>query len=280
MTNSSLPFVLVAENSVIGTISLVLQSLAKYAPFASIYLVVPDSQVNEFQAHASADVVVVNESIVMPGWSVERVGRRLGVYSWRAGWYYQQFLKLSFGNFLECENYVIWDADTVMLQEFDFVLDGRVQMNSSVRFNKPYFDTYQKLFNEFPPVKKSLISQFMFIDTAILSEMLAKIRNNSSSSHWADGVLDQLPLSSPSEFSEYEVYGNYMALHYPDKFEMTRINWFLYGSEILPELRGVDLETLESVFEGFSCVAFERHHRKSVLKKIYAYFVYYLRIGG
>lgn len=280
MTNSNLPFVLVAENSVIDTITLVLQSLAKHAPFASVYLVVPDSQVNEFLAHASEDVVVVNESIIMPGWCVDRVGRKLGVYSWRAGWYYQQFLKLNFANFLECESYVIWDADTVMLQEFDFVLDGRVQMNSSVRFNKPYFDTYKRLFNQSPPVEKSLISQFMFIDTAILSEMQGAIRKNFSASDWVDAVLDQLPLSSPSEFSEYEVYGNYMASHYPDKFKMTRINWFLYGSEILPEVRGVDLETLESTFEGFSCVAFERHHRKGLLKKMYAYCVYYLKFGG
>lgn len=280
MNNSNLPFVLVAERSVIDTISLVLKSLEKYAPFASVYLVVPDCQVNEFLTQASEDVVVVKESIIMPGWGVGRVARKLGRHSGRAGWYYQQFLKLNFGNFIKCRRYVIWDADTVMLQHLDFVVDGRIQMNSSVRFNKPYFNTFQRLFNQSPPVKRSLISQFMFIDNLILCEMQEEIKTNFSSSDWVDAVLDQLPLASQSEFSEYEIYGNYVASRYPDKFKMTKINWFLYGSEILPEVRDVDLETVESTFNGFSCVAFERHHRKGFLKKLFAHGTYYLKFGG
>ena len=105
------------RKSVLGTFALVLRSLERYIPEGDMYVVVPDDQVVEFAPHQSLHVFVVRESNVLPEWDLERVGERLGHYKTRAGWYYQQFLKLSFGDFVKCDSYLIWDADTVMLQE-------------------------------------------------------------------------------------------------------------------------------------------------------------------
>ncbi len=279
MSDPRLPIVLVAEKSVLGTFDLVLRSLERYVPEGDVYVVVPDDQVVEFAPYQSLHVSVVRESNVLPEWDLERVGERLGHYKARAGWYYQQFLKLSFGDLVKCDFYVIWDADTVMLQELSFVIDGRMQMNSSIRSHKPYFDTYRRLFMHSPPVAKSLISQFMIIDQKILTEMQEEIKINSGQQCWIDAVLQGLPLKSASEFSEYETYGNYVASRYPDKFELTKINWFLYGSEVLPTVKNKDLNFVINFFRGFSCVAFERHHKKSLLKTITAYILFYLKIG-
>ena len=87
-------------------------------------------------------------------------------------------------------------------------------MNSSNRLHKPYFDTYRRLFKHSPPVARSLISQFMVIDQKTLTEMQDEIKINAGQQCWIDAVLRGLPLKSPSEFSEYEIYGNYFASRY------------------------------------------------------------------
>lgn len=254
-----LPYLLVAEKSLLKIIGHTVSALEKYGDPAEIYLVVPDEQIEAFQTVLLNRVVLVPEEKLLPEWPLARIRSMLAKQSGRAGWYLQQFLKLAFGRYSGIERYVIWDADTVMLQPPVLERCGRVIMNKAKEYHQPYFDTFRRLFGIAPTLPCSTISQYMLIDTAICLQMQKEICAHGEGTDWIEVLLRGLPGTSISEFSEYETYANYLAYIRPTAFELGSRKWFRYGSEIFTNLERVSVEQIEERFAGYSYVAFERH---------------------
>jgi len=253
-------------------------SLEKHANPAGIYVVVPAGQRDAFREVLADRVQVVVEEDVLPNWPLSRVKSMLPKQPRRAGWYLQQFLKLGFGQYAHVPRYVIWDADTVMLRPPVLEKDGKVVMNTAKEYHQPYFDTFRRLLGVAPVLPRSMISQYMRIDSAVCLQMQQEISARGQGDGWIEVLLRGLPGTSISEFSEYETYANYLAHINPAGIELQTSKWFRYGSEIFPDQESVSLEQIEKRFAGYGYVAFERHDC-NVVKRIFANVFVFFSLG-
>lgn len=278
MDRATLPYVLVAERSVLPTIRTVLAGLEANGNPASITIVPPTSQVAEFRSNCAATVQVVAEDDVLPDWSLSRVRSMLPNHN-NPGWYLQQLLKLSYGFYAGVPEYVVWDADTVMLSPVRFKQDGAVLMNIAREQHRPYLETFRRLFGYAAPLDRSLVSQYMCVDTDIVGEMRKEIARRHGCD-WIEAILSVLPGELLHEFSEYETYGNFLASTHPTKLKLERQQWFRHGSELVRDLESTDLEALRDKFAGYAYVAFERHHPSSLAKRAWSYLEWILRLSS
>lgn len=252
---------LVAEESVLPVLRHVIDGLFKWEIAEEVFLVVPARQLEGFAPLAGSRTQVIAEEEVLGKVSLGAISDRLGPYRWRAGWYLQQFVKLGFARVARDEHYVIWDADTIPLQPIDLVKNCRCQINVSKEFHPPYFQVIKELLRLDPVLRFSVISQYMTINTRLAGEMLDRIEQIHQR-EWIDAVLNALPLKGHSEFSEYETYGNFMAVEHPSELEFVRHRWFRNGSDIL-ELNDLPTnEQIEGIFASYSYVSFERRTHK------------------
>lgn len=258
-------YVLVAERSLKAILPVTLASVRKHGNATSIGLIVPDRDFDLF-SHLADDVIsVIRETAILPNWPCSRVADRLELRS-RAGWYLQQFLKLSFGDHSCLSRYVIWDADTILLREISFCSHGITRVNLAKERHQPYFDTFEKLTGKSPTLEKSAISQYLLVETDVIRQLINLICERTHSDDWIEGVLKCLPGKDPSEFSEYETYVNFLVGSEPNRISFSSERWFRYGTEIVPlthwehKRSACDLLIdLERVFSGYAYVAFERH---------------------
>jgi hypothetical protein len=267
MDELKFPYVLVAERSVLPVIRLALQGIQAYGNPKSTSVVVPSSQIGEFRAVSESGALVIPEDEVLPEWSLARVRAEMPRHPQMAGWYLQQFLKLSFGSYAGVPRYVIWDADTVMLSPINFTEGGVTLMNTAREHHQEYFETFAKLFGRQAPLRRSLISQYMLIETQVVDEMRREIEGRFSKD-WIAAILSLLPGKSLCEFSEYETYGNFFAVSRPERLKLRRMKWFRRGAEVIRDLALGDFDTIREKFAGYAYVAFERHHEVSFLRRI------------
>ncbi|MDB4309105.1 DUF6492 family protein [Porticoccaceae bacterium] len=256
--------ILVAEKSVAPGINCVVRSIREASFASKIIIICPKSQCELFESHtANFDVEVLSEEDILANWGISDIKKRLGRYSYRAGWYYQQFLKLAFCKITDERSYLIWDADTLCLNKPKFESNGRYIFTPSKELHKPYFETFKKLFGCSAVAKKSFISQYMVVNTVICSQMLNELALKSLSKDWVDAILTAIPLITESEFSEYETYGNFIAMRFPEQVIISESNkWFRYGSNII-ELNNKNYNSIKKRFHSYKFVAFERHKQNA-----------------
>jgi hypothetical protein len=125
-----------------------IEALKRYLDASVIVLVVPSDlhQTVTRLAAGCQNVHVINETEILPpslsdiaNWSVDN-------FPARAGWYYQQFLKLGFARTpIAQERFIIWDADTIPMRKMS-VFDGdKLIFTRGYEFHTPYFETNQLL---------------------------------------------------------------------------------------------------------------------------------------
>jgi len=257
----------VAEKSVLSVVEKSLTSLFQLAEIDRAAVVVPARQLSDFARLKSPSIEVVAEDDVIPGHISQSIAARLGARQARTGWYLQQFVKLGFCKCVEAPRYVIWDADTVLLQPMSFFRDGRLQLATAKEHHRPYFETFERLMGARPALRSSAISQYMPVDVSCAKEMLERIEGIHNR-HWIDAILSVLPLQGDSEFSEYETLANYMALSHPDKVSFVRHRWFRYGSDICGFTTLPEINEVAAIFSGYAYVAFERHPHSALKRKL------------
>ena len=179
-------------------------------------------------------VSILNEDTMIPDMTLAAL-RELPVepFPKGAGWYYQQLIKYSFSfHQPEVPYYLIWDADTIPLRPLSFFSsEGKSLLAESDELHLPYRESYQRLFLEEPPSGlKSFIAQHMMMKKAIVQEMLTTIDANfAGNESWAWKLMRSLPSKGLNLFSEYETYGWYSTLHYPDQISRINRRWLRDG---------------------------------------------------
>ena len=135
----------------------------------------------------------------------------------RAGWYFQQFLKLEYARHTDSKYYLVWDSDTIPLRNISFFDgNGGIFYYAKDEFHRPYFDTIRTLFGGRvgKMIPDSFIAEHMMIDSALMMEMLDDIERNSpvDGKYFFDRILNAVaPRSlSGSGFSEFETFGNWV----------------------------------------------------------------------
>lgn len=191
----------------------------------NIYIVSQKSIKDEIDA--LSDCFYVDEDTVYPGLTYRQVASLMEEIcgdSSKTGWYFQQFLKLAWAFRCKTKDYIVIDADTIPLAPLCFTdQSGKYIFTKKVEYNKPYFDTIEKLFDGKVSrvVDFSFVAEHMIFSVDHVMEMLALINENLqlSGNSFYEKILratgkDRLLVSG---FSEFETYGNFMMSYYPQE---------------------------------------------------------------
>ena len=168
--------------------------------------------------------------------TIEKIIKNRGVNTNRAGWYFQQFLKMEYCFFCDENYYLVWDADTIPLTKITFFSEDGQKMlfNRKEEHHLPYFETMDMLFNKtLIHQTESFISEGMIIDCKIMKEMIRFIDNNKNieGDNWVEKIIYAIPAHELvlAGFSEFETYGNYLINKYPNKYKTRTLKTLRLG---------------------------------------------------
>lgn len=209
------------------------------------------------------DVDLLDERELSGGMSLEQLRARTDIEGFpkRAPWYFQQLVKLGYALQGNSEDYyLIWDCDTILLRPLDFFSeDGRVFYTMAEERHPAYLDTYESLFGYRPEYNGSFISQHMVIHKAVAREMLSELTTlHPGNASWSWAIMNNLaPVRSPSLFSEYETYGNYVKSKYPETVALRHLAWSRDGAAYAGSTNPTSRQ-LDELSQKYYFAAFER----------------------
>jgi len=264
-----------------------IRSIHCFAAPRKIFVVTARDHFPFFRAslNASVPLHLVDEDEVIEGVSLGTIRDALSARNGtgtRAGWYFQQFLKMAMCARPEmAEHCLIWDSDTVALQPLRFFDDeGRMLVNPKTEHNGPYFATLRTLLGIEKQVNFSFISEHLMVSPAYMRELIGELSGGSSQpAAWVWHILGAIPDHDlgGSAFSEYETYGNFVVLRHPGAIRSRKLKTTRSAG-----LR-FDDATLESIhylmWAGYSVATYETKPRprlvialyRPVVRAVYAY---------
>ncbi len=134
----------------------------------------------------------------------------------RSGWLFQQILKLSGDRFVEMDDYLVVDSDTVYVNRNCFVCDEKYVFYANEEWHQPYFYSFRRLFGYDAPTKWSLTSHMMIFNKGLLGQMKRDIEARTQQT-WFDAYI---ATSSPTEqscVSDYDTYANWVLCNHQEK---------------------------------------------------------------
>lgn len=138
----------------------------------------------------------------------------------RRGWYNQQFIKL-FQN-ETADNYLVIDADVWINKEFDIDFEQPTFFLGRDQNHQPYFDLMKAVLNLDKVYPYSFICEMMFFKRDLIWEMLKQAKKSKTA--FVKACVDEIVKNgSPSGFSEYETYGNFVTKYYPELYSYKKI---------------------------------------------------------
>lgn len=251
----------VCAGSDLINIELCIKALKVHTKVENIYVVTNDvSQVPEIE-----NVFAIDECDIIPRDDILKIKNTIAPYfPERSGWYLQQFLKMAFVNSQYCKgNYLIWDADTIILKDILFDSERTSFTLGKEKLNMDYANTYRSIFSEDFIFHSSMISQQIYVKKAVMKELIEEIESRTKLLFYF-GILNNLKGSSPSLFSEYETYANYYANRYPNDYIISERFWFRNAAAICG-FNPTYLE-LKAVFPECDYVALEKFDTSHVGK--------------
>ena len=158
----------------------------------------------------------------------ERLGGEASSAFARAGWLYQQLLKLGAGDYLDglSSPYLVVDADVVFLRPVSFALPAgrRFVYSFAYEYHEPYRVAYERLFGQAPGTGQSLTAHHMLYDNGLLAEMRAEIEHRQSRP-WHEAYVDAADPREASAISEMDIYGWWTLERYPGLAERRQLAW-------------------------------------------------------
>jgi hypothetical protein len=263
MLNREIPVVLVVAGIKIDYIPFVVNNLSKHCDFDLFYVVCPEKDIIRAHLNTKAlnqKIIIVDEALIVPGLSLNEVKKflKLSLKDWPEhhlpGWYFQQFLKMGFAQYLsDHEYYLIWDSDTVPTHAISFFDGDTVLLTQGNEFHKEYFDTIKTLLDTETPLTESHISQHLMVRTADMRSLIQYL--NKTDATWWIYILSSLNGKTPFQFSEYETYSNFCLSTKPNSYRSIKRMWFRYGRSYFGcDLTQADTSTLAALYDF---VAFE-----------------------
>ncbi len=181
------------------------------------------------------------------------------------GWYYQQFLKMQYSVVCQDEYYMVWDGDTIPCREIDMFQaeTGKPYLDLKHEFHPEYFDTISKILPGFRKViERSFISEHMLIKKEIMRHLIEDIEKNDSitGKYFWEKIINSIPPEkiSDSSFSEFETYGTYVAMCFPDVYKLRDWHSFRLGAQFF----GIDTITdrdFKWLSKDFDAISFEKN---------------------
>ena len=136
----------------------------------------------------------------------------------RAGWIYQQVLKLGVPEYVPdiSAAYMLVDADVIWLRPWRIMIDDRTRFpyTQAFEYHPPYRDAYFRLFGVRPQAPFSLTAHQMVYDQELLAQMKRAIEARHGVEWWEAYVQAADP-REPSSISELDIYGLWVLDNHP-----------------------------------------------------------------
>jgi len=162
---------------------------------------------------------------------IETVKKMMSSNQERAGWYYQQIIKLYAGRCISdiLENYLVIDSDVYLLKPTTFMKYGAPFFATGTEYIVEYFDHMTRLHPELKrQMNASGICHHMMFTKTYLEELFQLVENYSSKeSHpfwkiFLEKVSQPIPMSGASE---YEIYFNFMLKYHRLNMHIRKLSW-------------------------------------------------------
>lgn len=227
-------------------------------PIGRIMIVAPRNQrIIDFCRRKGCQFI--NETSVLP------IGKK-GIYArtkrWnRAGWLYQQLLKLSGDKLSSQRFFLVIDADTVLIRPHLFRINNKTVFYYRNWTHQEYKNAYKKLLGKKAASPVSFVSHYMLFERSKLSR-LKRIIASRHNRKWYSAILDRISKSKQINFSEFETYGNFVRSHYPGQLMLRRsLNKSLHSN--FSALSG---EKVKNLARSYRSISF--HKRRIYFRKI------------
>lgn len=228
---------------------------------------------NEDMAHVN----FINEDEIYDGMnlqSVKKVIQDITGKTARAGWYFQQFIKMAYAYRCEDAQYISWDADTIPLRKIDFKdADGTLLFTTKDEHHQPYFDTMYRLLGLKKESDASFIAEHMIFDKVIMEEMIERIECNQilGGTHFYEKVLHAIDEDEilNSGFSEFELYGNYVLTYHKEEYHMRQMSAYRSGRTMFGDL--IDDAKIRWIGNRFDVISIEKWQQRTRVGKLSDY---------
>jgi hypothetical protein len=135
----------------------------------------------------------------------------------RSGWIKQQFLKLNVHSYIDGENYLIIDADTILVRPLAF-MEGRKQIFwTADDLVEDYHVFTQSLIGCAPRRNYSFVAHCMLFQKNILKDLNQYVAETTHSSVF-DAMIAALSKNESGYMSEYELYAYFILKYYPKSY--------------------------------------------------------------
>ena len=159
----------------------------------------------------------------------------------RSGWFFQQLLKLS-GKVGTCRYYLCVDADHVLIRPHVFLTeDYKTVFYMTYEYHQPIIDHLHRFLPDLTLDNLSYVDHKMLFDKEQLKKLQEAITKQTGKP-WLEAAIESYDrsLSTPSAFSEFEMYGNFVQ----DKIRRPWLQKALRYSKL------ADYETLRKKWSG------------------------------
>jgi hypothetical protein len=183
----------------------------------------------------------------------------------RGNWYFQQFLKMMYALFCETEYYLVWDADTLLLNKINFWEETPTGDKCIFTLKGEYVSSYFPVLKSFfegkvnKKINYSFIAEHMMINRNIMLELIGKmeVENNIEGTFFWEKIINAIRLENIYRgFSEFETYGNYVQTFYPDKYGFAELRSYRNGSGIF-DVKLLNKDILKWLSQGLDTISFE-----------------------
>jgi hypothetical protein len=246
-------------------------SILKYLESNSYTLIVPKEDVFTFKRKTPSEIIVLPEEDFVGDLALQ-LRHRIGGLNTRAGWYLQQFIKLSF---LYKERFnkglsLIWDADTVPLKKIKFIENNKVTFYTANEFHEPYFENIYNLLQLRKKIIPSFVSQCMACPNLWTLDFFNYLEHNYEK-EWIEVILESINFKEKSSFSEYETLGTYFYSKFSEQMLFkSHVNWTRNGNGLIGHPN--NLKFVSWAFRAkYDFIAFEKWD------KSFSYYLSYIR---
>ena len=232
--------------------------IVKYIAARRYTVIVPDSQVREFENKTNSRYEVIPESDLI-GKLKNRIEHKVPEnQSGRVGWYLQQFIKLFALSKLKDEDVaLIWDADTVPLKALEFISDdGKLRYYIGNENHAPYFDFISKLLDVHKKQEFSFIAQCFPIRGAWAKAFFQEVEC-CQDENWVDSFLNSIDFNHNSGFSEYETLGSFIYNKYPQEIMVLSNKWSRLGNLLIGSANNLEYKISKLITRKYDYISFE-----------------------
>ena len=206
------------------------------------------------------ECILINENEVYENLNLMNIRKLLPSLKERAGWYFQQFVKMAYYNISKNDYYLVWDSDTILLNNITFFspINNKPYFTMKKEYYKSYFETLKTILGLGKTNPRSFISEHMMINKYIMKEMINNIEMNKSlkGDNFFEKIINSIkPKNIFLGFSEYESYGTYVYKYYRDEYEYRSLRTCRHGYSFIG--LHFDNEILNWVSNSFDTISFE-----------------------